>query len=206
MAPFGKQLKSELLAHCIWRLLAKDAEGLVLFDEVVTCFGILCNGDSVSRLRLLARAYQPPGQIATANEEFTVVTTEEITEQVESILITDQAKEDYFPDATGDAPRGNRLGGGATDMAGSGTWAKNELDEVPTRPDSLKIESKEKPNVASPQSDSTLSPLIMGDGITDLDDAVNTQSHLLDEPENFTYEQFTGNFVSYFISISKIKR
>ena len=175
--------------------MAKDAEGLVLFDEVVTCFGILCNGDSVSRLRLLARAYQPPGQVSTASEEFTVVTTEEITEQVESILITDQAKEDYFPDATGDAPRGNRLGGGATDMAGSGTWAKNDLDEVPTRPDSLKIESKEKPSVASPQSDSTLSPLIAGDGVTDLDDAVNTQSHLLDEPENFTYEQFTGSFV-----------
>ena len=72
LAPFGKQIKSELLAHCIWRLLAKDKDGLATFDEVVTCFGILCNSDSVSRLRLLARSYQSPGKIcANASEEFT---------------------------------------------------------------------------------------------------------------------------------------
>ena len=45
---------------------------IATFDEVVTCFGILCNSDSVSRLRLLARSYQSPGKIcANASEEFT---------------------------------------------------------------------------------------------------------------------------------------
>merc|ERR1711892_153968 len=199
LAPFGKQIKSELLAHCIWRLLAKDADGLVLFDEMVTCFGLLCNSDSISRLRLLARSYQPPGKAgggvsgASDLEEFTVVNADELS--AENMLITDEAKEDYFPDATGDAPRGNRLGGGVDDMAGSGTWAKNDLDEQPTRPDSLQLESnKTQKNIATPVSDSTLSPLDQsGQSVNnELDDQRNTESHLLDEPQSFTYEQFTA--------------
>ena len=115
----------------------------------------------------------------------------------ENMLITDEAKEDYFPDATGDAPRGNRLGGGVNDMAGSGTWAKNDLDEQPQRPDSLQLESKKTPkNIATPVSDSTLSPLDQsGQSVNnELDDQRNTESHLLDEPQSFTYEQFTGLF------------
>lgn len=110
------------------------------------------------------------------------------------MLITDQAKEDYFPDATGDAPRGNRLGGGGDDMAGSGTWAKNELDDVtPNRPDTLELEKNaQKTVISSPISDSTLSP--MEHQRDDLDDQINTQSYLLEEPSSFSYEQFTGKF------------
>ena len=123
-----------------------------------------------------------------------MVTTDELNDRVNSMLITDQAKEDYFPDATGDAPRGNRLGGGGDDMAGSGTWAKNELDDVtPNRPDTLELEKNaQKTVISSPISDSTLSP--MEHQRDDLDDQINTQSYLLEEPSSFSYEQFTGKF------------
>ena len=131
-----------------------------------------------------------------------MVNADELSERVtDTMLITDEAKEDYFPDATGDAPRGNRLGGGVNDMAGSGTWAKNELDDQiqpqQQRPDSLQLDKKSstKNNIAStPISDSTLSPLDQSGSVNnnELDDQRNTESHLLDEPHSFTYEQFTG--------------
>ena len=131
-----------------------------------------------------------------------MVNADELSERVtDTMLITDEAKEDYFPDATGDAPRGNRLGGGVNDMAGSGTWAKNELDDQiqpHPRPDSLQLEKKSSSNSAkniasTPVSDSTLSPLDQSGSINnELDDQRNTESHLLDEPHSFTYEQFTG--------------
>lgn len=64
----------------------------------------------------------------------------------------DIIQDDYFPDATGDAPQGNRLGGGAIDMSGSGAWARNDLDDMvaaPPRPASLSISNSTSTNTAS---------------------------------------------------------
>ena len=61
LAPFGKIIKSELLTLRIWKLLGKDKDGLVSFEEVVITFGLLCNSDSNKRLKLITRAHQPPG-------------------------------------------------------------------------------------------------------------------------------------------------
>ena len=106
-------------------------------------------------------------------------------------------KDDYFPDATGDAPQGNRLGGGAIDMSGSGAWARNDLDEVaaPSRPASLSISNSTSTNTAStvkvvsPTSDSTLSPTVKESFTESIDR--DTKSYLNDEPDVFSYEQFT---------------
>ena len=90
-----------------------------------------------------------------------------LEEKMDNLLITSEAKvllvymfldndillqDDYFPDATGDAPQGNRLGGGAIDMSGSGAWARNDLDDMvtaPSRPSSLSISNSTSTNTAS---------------------------------------------------------
>ena len=98
-----------------------------------------------------------------------------LDEKMDNLLITSEAKvlpefdsefglnlisnlcimtiqDDYFPDATGDAPQGNRLGGGAIDMSGSGAWARNDLDDMvtaPSRPASLSISNSTSTNTAS---------------------------------------------------------
>ena len=68
------------------------------------------------------------------------------------IIYNNIIQDDYFPDATGDAPQGNRLGGGAIDMSGSGAWARNDLDDMvaaPPRPASLSISNSTSTNTAS---------------------------------------------------------
>ena len=150
-------------------------------------------------LKYRGHPYQAQSETSCSSDEpFT-----HVDEEFGKLLITEDAKEDYFPDAKGDAPRGNRLGGGG--MTGSGTWAKNELDG-PERPDTLPLGDWRKKKLSkTPQSDTTLSPMTEQEP----DKATNTKSQLMEQPDNFNYDQFTGwfFFLEFFLLYfrSKIK-
>ena len=128
LVPFGKAAVGETLAGRIWKLLAKDQDGLATFEEVVTAFGELCRGDSAARLRVIARAQQPPAfdPPVTMNKEDTekymLISQSEIptnrdaelTDSIDLVgkvevsgkLLTNSATEDYFPEhGEGDVPR-----------------------------------------------------------------------------------------------------
>lgn len=107
-------------------------QGLVSFEEAVIAFGDLCRGDSACRLRIIARAHQPPAydspkMTENDSEKYMIISQQEIKpEKSESLtdstevvgkvelsgqLLTNTAKEDFFPESgEGDVPRGNRLG------------------------------------------------------------------------------------------------
>ena len=202
----------ETLAARIWKLLAKDEDGLATFEETVTASGELCRGDSSVRLRLLARAHQPPAfapQVTKDDSEKYMLISQaeaksardaDLTDSIDLLgkvevsgaLLTTTATEDYFPDAGGmgdstDGPRGNRLGGGAGNaMSNSGTWAGSTLADTPvSRPESLSL--AESPHVDQADVDNELA--------AELEDkcAITRQveSLLLAQPTPFSYEQFT---------------